>query len=175
MTRVTAIIIGAFLASAAQLGLVPLLPRPLALIHLPLLVVTLLVTAFRFREAAAFALLSGAFLDLAAPGPSFMTPILLVSAGALVLVFTRVLTNSSLPALVGITVAGYAALHLGVLFADLTNAVLDGTSRGTLLAADRGAPLMSGALAQALAVIASSAGLRTARASMRRMFTTRRI
>lgn len=106
-------VVGAVVVAVVQASFFSALPAPLSLVHMPLMLVLLLVINFRFREAFAAALASGAVLDLAfATSFGVNTMTLGLVTLALIPLFTHIFTNSSMAATIAINAAGYCLAGL---------------------------------------------------------------
>jgi hypothetical protein len=147
-------VIFAIALTALQSGAVAALPSPFPLVHLPLLAIIWELSTFRFARAFTVAAVSGLLIDLlVAPSFGAETGILLALTALLVTLFTRVFTNSSLPALLALTTTGFLALHAAYLVRDLVGYTLSGDDIGLLLGWGRILPLLAGLGLQLVAVI----------------------
>lgn len=142
-TAVTVLL--AIALTALQIGAVAALPSPYSILHLPLIAIIWELSAFRFAQAFTVAAVSGLAIDLlVAPSFGAETGILLLVTYLLVLLFTRIFTNSSLPALLAMTAAGFLALHAAYLLRNVVGYTLSGDDIGLLIGWDRLLPLLAG-------------------------------
>jgi hypothetical protein len=165
MTGILLAIALGILLAALQTGYVSAFPAPIALVQLPLIAIAAEISAFRFPRAFAIAAVSGILVDVVSPSLSAETGILLVTTALLALLFTRVFTNSSLPALLALNTAGFLGLHAAFLLRDMAAATLSGDPIALLLGWDRVWALVPGLVAQLATVLAATAlvaGLRRA-------------
>ncbi len=155
MIGVAIAIVAAIALTALQVGVVPALPAPYALLHLPLIAVVRELSVFRFKNAFAIAITTGLIIDLlTATAFGAETGILLLLTFVLMTLFTRVFTNSSLPALLALNTAGWLAMHAVFFLRSVITATFAGGDVGMLVGWDRVVPLIGGLGIQLLAVIA---------------------
>lgn len=160
----------AFLAVALvalQTGYVAAFSTPFPLLSLPLIAIVSELSAFRFARAFTISAVSGLVIDLlVAPSFGAETGILLLLTLVLATLFTRVFTNSSLPALLALNTVGFLALHLAYLLRDVMAYTLSGDDIGLLVGWDRLLPLAGGIGLQLVTVIVAAILITTARKAL---------
>ncbi|OGL73967.1 hypothetical protein A3C96_00140 [Candidatus Uhrbacteria bacterium RIFCSPHIGHO2_02_FULL_60_10] len=112
MTRYLRWILAVLAVVTLEVILAPFLPGPLRLLRPSLLLVMAAVTQFRFNKAVVGAVGIGLLADIlaAVPGGGHVFGMVLTVIVMIVL-FTRVLTNVSLPALAGLNAASFIVYY----------------------------------------------------------------
>lgn len=102
------IILAGVAAAVFQTSFLSALAHPLSGIDPRLMLVVALVTAFRFREAAFAAIVSGIAADALSPLPFGVNLLIGLGVAALAtFLFTHVFTNHSLPGVLGVNACAY--------------------------------------------------------------------
>lgn len=128
----------AVILSVVQAAFFSALPAPISLLQLPLVLMTGLVTGFRFRLALLAALAGGMTLDILTPsGRGIPVLILLAVTAALILLFTRTFTHLTAPSFIAINAAGFAFYHFLVFVFGIVRNVLAGFPRMPDVSAER--------------------------------------
>lgn len=115
--RICALLAG-LVAAVIQAAFVASLPPPLCGINLVVIAITLFVSAFRFENALTAAAAAGLTLDLLTGTPTGVQgAIVLASAGAAIIIFTRILTNVSISSFAVLNIAAGTVVSIITLLA----------------------------------------------------------
>ena len=147
-----ATILGGGVLAAVHASFFLSLPAPFSYIHLPLIAILAYITAFRFSHALVVAGTIGISLDLAfSVGVRANTIVLLITTLILLSLFTRVFTNTSTIAFVGITFVGFALIHTLELIENIVLLTTLGYPLESLFSIEQLGAVMLGMLAHSVA------------------------
>lgn len=119
--------VAAFAVALLQGALLPSFPRPFASIDLSLILMVWLVATFHFRDGAVTAIVTGVTAGALSAMP-FGTHLVAYGASTwfAIMLFTRVFTNRSWAALLGLSTATYFFFHCILALSRFARAVLAG-------------------------------------------------